>query len=212
LTLHGNPDLSKLTPEAEAQRRIDGWVNAMKTQSGAHGGEVLIDFSECIDTRLNAQDDALRTKSTDFGNFAADALELATGADLAMINSGSFRLDDMVGPALTLRDLQETFLYDHKDAVVVVDLTADELREMFTYALGKSGHGAFLQVSRGFETRARAERSVMALVRHMLVDDEDGYQSLLASSRKCEPGPERIVIEARRIVDLIRRGGLIQLP
>jgi 2',3'-cyclic-nucleotide 2'-phosphodiesterase (5'-nucleotidase family) len=210
LTLHGNPDLSELTPDAEAQHRIDGWVNAMKTQSGAHGGEVLIDFSGCIDTRLNAQDDALRTKSTDFGNFAADALELATGADLAMINSGSFRLDDMVGPALTLRDLQETFLYDHKHAVSVVDLTTDEVHGMCTYALGKSGHGAFLQVSRGFENLgARSGTIRTALVRHMLVDDEDGYQSLLASSRTCEPKEvlERIATGSTGgLVDLIMQG------
>jgi hypothetical protein len=212
LTLHGNHDLSKLAPEAEAQRRVDGWVNAMKAQAGAEGSEVLIDLSGSLPAgaRLNGQDDALRAMSTDFGNFAADALELATAADLAIINAGSFRLDDMVGPVLTRRDLQETFLYDHVHAVVTVDLTADEVRAMCDHAQGKSGQGAFVQVSRGFESLgARTGTIRTALVRHMLADDEDGYQSLLASLRTCKPEEvtERIAAKsAGGLIDLIWQG------
>jgi hypothetical protein len=148
----------------------------------------------------------LRARSTDFGNFAADALELATGADLAIINAGAFRLDDMVGPALTSRDLQETFLYDHAHAVVTVNLTADEIRAIGAHAQRKSGQGAFVQVSRGFESPATRSGTVRtALVRHMLVDDEDGYQSLLASSRNCRPEKVTERIAARSA------GGLIDL-
>jgi 2',3'-cyclic-nucleotide 2'-phosphodiesterase (5'-nucleotidase family) len=38
-------------------------------------------------------DDNLRTRSTDFGNFAADALKRGAQADIALINAGSFRFD-----------------------------------------------------------------------------------------------------------------------
>jgi hypothetical protein len=212
LTLQGHPDLSGLLPDADAQHRVDGWVNAMRAKAGAEGSEVLFDFSGSLPAgmRLNGQDDALRARSTDFGNFVADAVEVATGADLALINAGSFRLDDMVGPALTHRDLQETFLYDHPEAIITADLTADEVRVVCAHAQRKSGQGGFLQVSRGFESLSGRTGTIRtALVRHMLADDEDGYQSLLASSRACTA--EQIAghiaaASADGLIDLILQG------
>jgi 2',3'-cyclic-nucleotide 2'-phosphodiesterase (5'-nucleotidase family) len=211
-TLDGDHDLSRLAPEPEAQRSVNGWVDMMRSRTGDQGREILIDFSAGLPAgaRLNGQDEALRAGSTDFGNFAADALESATGADLALINAGSFRLDDMVGPILTRRDLLETFLYDHPGAVVVVDLTADEVRNISAHARHKAGQGGFLQVSRGFESVGTQAASIRtALVRHMLDDDEDGYQSLLASSRHC--GPEELAERmnagsAGGLIDLISQG------
>src|SRR5262249_26404718 len=160
----GQYEIGQLDPQNAAQQAIDRWVGEMERRAGPGGREVLIDFSPDVapGERLNGQDDAMRSRSTDLGNFAADAVELATGADLAMLNAGCFRLDDMIGPSITLRDLQETFLYDHEQAVVVVDLSVDEVRAMCSHAQQKSGQGAFLQVSRGFNRIAARTGSVRA--------------------------------------------------
>lgn len=163
--------------------------------------------------RLDARDDMMRAGSTDFGNFAADAVERATGADLALLNAGAFRLDDRVGPQITLRDLKETFLYDHAQAVIVVELDAGEVRVMAAHAQGKAGQGAFLQVSRGYETlSARGGLLRVALVRHMLVDDEDGFASLLASSRGCAAADlmaHVAVHDSGGLIDLVSRGAAL---
>jgi hypothetical protein len=116
-----------------------------------------------------------------------------------------------VGPAITLRDLQETFLYDHAEAVVVIELDADEVRAMCGHAQQRSGQGAFLQVSRGFENiSVRTGPLRVALVQHMIVDDEDKFQSLLASSRGWTPDdvPRRVssVGPSGGLIDLISRG------
>jgi 2',3'-cyclic-nucleotide 2'-phosphodiesterase (5'-nucleotidase family) len=213
LTLNGRSEIGQLVPQSEAQQAIDRWVREMETRSAPGGDRVLIDFSQHLPAgdRLNGQDEAMRSRSTDFGNFAADAVELATGADLAMLNAGCFRLDDMVGPSITLRDLQETFLYDRRDAIVVVELTADEVRAMCGHAQQKTGQGAFLQVSRAFESiSARTGSLRVAIVRHMIADDEDGFQSLLASSRGWtrDEVPQRLtsVGASGGLIDLVSRG------
>jgi 2',3'-cyclic-nucleotide 2'-phosphodiesterase (5'-nucleotidase family) len=212
LSLDGKSELGQLTPESSADKAVQRWIQEMEAEAGVAGREVLIDFSGHLPPgeRLNGQDDALRARSTDFGNFAADAVEVATGADIAMLNAGAFRLDDMVGPSITRRDLQETFLYDHERAVVVVELTTDEVLAMCAHAQQKSGQGAFLQVSQGFEgISARTGSLRVALVRHMIADDEDGYQSLLASSRQCtlEQVLQHLVPGAAGgLIDLVSRG------
>lgn len=213
LTLDGKSELGELSPHDGAQQAVDRWVSEMETKAGPGGDEVLADFCRALPPgeRLNGQDDSMRSRSTDFGNFAADAVEIATGADIAMLNAGCFRLDDLVGPTITLRDLQETFLYDHAEAVVVVELDTDEVRAMCAHGQQKSGNGAFLQVSRGFESiSARMGPLRVALVRHMIVDNEDRFQSLLASLRGWTPDdvPRRLsfVGPSAGLIDLVSRG------
>jgi len=198
-----------------AQAAVDGWVEKMEAQIGAQGRERIADFRANVPEgrRMDARDEALRTGSTDFGNFVADAIEIATGAELALINAGCLRLDGAVGPEITVRDLQETFLYDRPNAIVMVELTAAEVQAVLEHALTKSGGGGFLQVSRGVERFApRDEPFRTALVAHMLLDDEDKYQSLLARLRGCEPDelPGRLAMTPQgAMLDLVARGARI---
>jgi hypothetical protein len=76
-----------------------------------------------------------------------------------------------------LRDLQEMFLYDGPQAVIVLPMKGKEIREFDDHAKIKTGHGAFLQTSsvRDWLNHPDGMASV-ALIRHMLADGEDGNQ------------------------------------
>jgi 2',3'-cyclic-nucleotide 2'-phosphodiesterase (5'-nucleotidase family) len=192
-------DLSRLPPDPSAERAVEGWVSSAH-QSGVSSGAIVADFTADLQPngRLNAQDEALRSSSTDFGNFCADAVQTATGAAVALLNAGSFRIDDALGPTITTRDLQETFLYDRDDAIVIADLTSEEISRFCGHAQKKSGQGAFLQVSRGLSQLPATGNVKAAIVWHMLLDDEDGFQSLLALSRGCrrQEVPSRVTAAA----------------
>jgi 5'-nucleotidase, C-terminal domain len=192
----GADDLSSLLPDPGAEKAVARWISSAH-RLGVSSGAIVADFACDLrpNSRLNAQDESLRSSSTDFGNFCADAVQAATGASVALLNAGSFRIDDTLGPTITTRDLQETFLYDRDDAIVLADLTREEIRRFCSHAQKKSGQGAFLQVSRGLSQLPATGSTRAAVVRHMLVDDEDGFQSLLASSRGCgrEEIPSRVI-------------------
>jgi hypothetical protein len=137
---------------------------------------------------MDATDRSLRWHTTDFGNFVADAVRIAAGADIALINAGSFRIDGRLPPSITTRRLKDVFVYDHPDAIVMVDLTSREVERMCDHARTNGGHGRFLQVSGLENLNSKGSDTVtVALVRHMLIDGEDGYQRILAESRGVDP-------------------------
>jgi len=128
----------------------------------------------------------LRTRSTDFGNFAADALKRGAQSDIALINAGSFRFDGEIPCSVMLSHLYDVFLYDGPNAVVVIPFTKDEIVSLYDHAMNRGGHGAFLQVSESDVTvRTRSEKQLnVALIKHMITDPEDGFLGLLAGLRR----------------------------
>ena len=107
---------------------------------GSDGTQIIRDFSSSAGgVAMDATEASLRRRSTNFGNFVADAIMAATGAGLALINAGSFRIDDLVPSRITERDLWETFLFDRPAAVSVVKLTADEVMSIYRHASTKGG-------------------------------------------------------------------------
>ena len=151
----------------------------------------VADFSRDMsgaNPQMDARDSSLRTRSTDFGNFIADAIQAATSSELTIINSGSFRADSTMSPIVTDADLREVFIYDRADAISVVHIDGEELRSFHTHAKSKSGEGAFLQVSAGYGELLKGRGSLkLAIATYLLADDEDQYQSILARSRGCRP-------------------------
>jgi hypothetical protein len=116
-------------------------------------------------------------------------VKAATGADVALINGGSFRIDSTLSPDITRQDLRDTFIYDGPDAVVLAELTAEELRDCCAHGSGKTGQGGFLQVSEHVDrVNARTGSVRVAMVKHLLIDNEDQFQERLARARGCAPG------------------------
>ncbi|XP_026728619.1 uncharacterized protein LOC113494469 isoform X2 [Trichoplusia ni] len=90
----------------------------------------------------------IRRQETNLGNWVCDILLAATGADLVLLNSGTFR-SDQVHPAgdFTLRDLSS--IIPMRDPLVVVEITGEQLLEVLENSVSKypSLEGRFPQVA-----------------------------------------------------------------
>ncbi|MEZ4608433.1 MAG: 5'-nucleotidase [Deinococcales bacterium] len=68
----------------------------------------------------------MRSKESNFGNMAADAVRLALNTDIAIINGGNLRSDTVYEPGiLTRRSVQETFPFNN--LVMSISLTGAEV-------------------------------------------------------------------------------------
>ncbi len=206
-----NP-LVEANPDPAAQA-VDEWIKQRNSAMGSDGGQVVKDFSGMAPRAgMDATEASLRMRSTDFGNFVADAIKAATATDIALINSGSFRIDDFVDPRITERTLWETFLLDKPGAVSVVDLPVAEVLALYSHASSKAGGGAFLQVSasRAHVSRHRPSLKI-AIATYLLNDRGDGYLDVLAEHRGYPV--DQVVKSFARIpqcnytlVELVRKG------
>jgi 2',3'-cyclic-nucleotide 2'-phosphodiesterase (5'-nucleotidase family) len=205
--------LFELPIDTMATAQVEEWTQKLMDAKGAD--PVIADFTSSIgspDAVMDATDDSLRFKSTDFGNFVADAIKAATEADVALVNAGAFRIDSLVPAKITLRRLQDVFVYDKSGAIATVDMEVDEVLGFYDLAVEKPGHGRFLQVSESRDSvKTRTGTLKVALITHMLVDKEDGYQSKLALARKVDDAASltkevKVNLCPDLIVDLIEKG------
>ena len=86
----------------------------------------------------------LREAETPLGNFVADVIRDAAGADIAVINSGGIRAAIPAGE-VTVGDIYSTLPFDNR--IVVVPMPGWRVRELLDFAAGRIGKGGFAQVS-----------------------------------------------------------------
>lgn len=86
----------------------------------------------------------LRDGETPLGNFVADVIRQASGADLAIINSGGIRAGLPQGE-ITVGDVYTTLPFDNK--LVVVPMPGWQVRELLDFVARRVGKGGFAQVS-----------------------------------------------------------------
>ncbi|MGI9078719.1 MAG: bifunctional metallophosphatase/5'-nucleotidase [Gemmatimonadaceae bacterium] len=99
---------------------------------------------------IDARDGALRRQEMPFGDLVADAIRLGTGADVALLNSGALRLDDVLAAGeITNYQLESIFLFADETRIVTFPLTGGRLRELLEHGVSAAnyGRGGFLQVS-----------------------------------------------------------------
>ena len=96
--------------------------------------------------KLTADMPATKVNSyeTKLGDFFADAVRSATGADVALLDAGSFR-DGLLAGAVTEGDLYRAYPSDAQVVTGVVD--GDALGRILSQGAGMVGRGGFLQVS-----------------------------------------------------------------
>jgi 2',3'-cyclic-nucleotide 2'-phosphodiesterase (5'-nucleotidase family) len=94
--------------------------------------------------------DSVSKRESPFGNMITDAMRIGTGADVAMINSGALRFDDMMaaGP-ITKHMIEGVFLFADETRSVTFSITGARLRELLETGvrLGGWGGGPYPQVS-----------------------------------------------------------------
>ena len=87
--------------------------------------EVLGEFTVELDGRFSS----VRTKETNLGNWVCDVILAATGADCALINSGTLRSDIIHPPGpFTLRCL--TSVIPMNDPLVVIEISGKKVLSM----------------------------------------------------------------------------------
>lgn len=99
---------------------------------------------------IDAVDSTSRGGESRFGNMVVDAYRRGTGADVAMINSGAMRFDDVLGPGpITAHELESVFLFADETRVVTFTVTGARLRELLEHGVSprRLGTGAYPQVS-----------------------------------------------------------------
>jgi 2',3'-cyclic-nucleotide 2'-phosphodiesterase (5'-nucleotidase family) len=127
----------------------DPAVAALIGRIGARFDATLDQRVGTAGTALDGRRGVVRARESTLGNLIADAMRLATGAEVALINGGAIRGDRLIPPGTTLtrRDLLETLPFG--DVTMVVELDGATLREALEHGVGlaESGAGRFLQVS-----------------------------------------------------------------
>jgi hypothetical protein len=178
-------DFADIEPDEPARNAIGRWNEEQRKAATAAAQPLAFPMAP---HGFDATDRSLRRRSTNFGNAIADAVRIATDADVALINAGSFRADDVLG-AIDAQSLREVFLHDVPTGVTVTELTAQELEACYRHAQTRGGLGGFLQVSDTLERILSSGRSrfTVAIVTFLLTHSQDGYQRLLADSRGCPP-------------------------
>ena len=99
---------------------------------------------------LDGRDASNRAQESPLGDLVTDAIRLGTGADAAVMNSGTLRIDDVIpqGP-ITNYQLESIFLFPDEARIMTFPITGARLREILEQgvAAGSVGKGPYLQVS-----------------------------------------------------------------
>ncbi len=131
---------------------------------------------------LDARSAENRTRETNVGNFITDAFRKAMVADVALMNGGSVRADELIGPGrLTRRDLLSILPFKNK--LIKIQLSGATLRAALEHGVSRSAEdsqpGGFPQVS-GVEfsfdaSRKPGARLVDVKVNGLPLDDNKKY-------------------------------------
>ena len=123
---------------------VERWEDSLRARLGP---ERLVGRTAVA---IDARDALGRRQESMLGDLVADAMRSGTGADAALLNAGTMRLDDVIRPGpLSSYQLESIFLFQDETRVLVVPLTGARLRAVLEHGVadGSLGKGGFLQVS-----------------------------------------------------------------
>ena len=152
---------SRLPDDTAVARVAEAWADSLRAKLGP---ERVVGTAEAP---IDARDALSRNRESPIGGLVTDAMRAGTGADVALINAGAMRLDDVVpaGPVSNYQ-LESIFLFADETRVVTFPLSGARLREVLEHGVsdGSLGKGGFLQVSGISFTYDRARPSGSRLV------------------------------------------------
>jgi 5'-nucleotidase len=135
---------ARMPPDTAVARVVAAWTDSLRSRLG--GDRPIATTGMALDAR----DGPLRREERPVGNLITDAMRAGTGADVALINAGTLRLDDVIGPGpVTSYQLESMFLFPDDARVLVFSLSGARLRELLEHGVSERnlGRGGFLQVS-----------------------------------------------------------------
>jgi 5'-nucleotidase len=128
--------------DTAVQAVVEAWQDSLKARLGP---ETTIGTAvEPIDAR----DAISRNQESPIGDLVTDAMRFGTGADVALLNAGTLRLDDVIHPGpVTNYTVESLFLFADDARTVTFPLTGTRLRTLLEHGVESAGSGPFLQVS-----------------------------------------------------------------
>lgn len=135
---------ARIVPDTSVARVVAAWQDSLR---GKLGSEVTIGQAPAP---IDARDAVSRRAESPIGRLVTDAMRSGTGADVALLNAGTLRLDDVIpaGP-VTSYTIESLFLFPDEARVVTFAISGARLRELLEHGVanGSIGAGPFLQVS-----------------------------------------------------------------
>jgi len=134
----------RIPADTAVERIARAWGDSLRRRLGPE--EVIGTAPAPIDAR----DAVSRREESALGRIITDAMRAGTDADVALLNAGTVRLDDVIpaGP-ITNHTIESLFLFADEARVVTFPMTGSRLRELLEQGVSDRsiGSGAFLQVS-----------------------------------------------------------------
>lgn len=131
-------------PDTGVARVTAAWGDSLRRRLGPEA--VIGAAPEPVDAR----DAVSRQAESAIGRLVTDAMRSGTGADVALMNAGTLRLDDVIpaGP-VTNYTIESLFLFPDEARTLTFPLTGARLRALLEHGVsdGSLGAGPFLQVS-----------------------------------------------------------------
>jgi 2',3'-cyclic-nucleotide 2'-phosphodiesterase (5'-nucleotidase family) len=114
----------------------DAHVKALAAEVEQQIGARLGERIAATTVALDARGETLRRGESNIANFAADAVRIAMGTDMALLNAGGFRSDQVLGPGpLTRRDILA--LLPFQNPLLVLAISGAQLREVLEHGLDR---------------------------------------------------------------------------
>jgi 2',3'-cyclic-nucleotide 2'-phosphodiesterase (5'-nucleotidase family) len=135
---------SHLPPDTTVSRVVESWEDSLRQRLGPERTIATTTIP------IDARDEVSRKRESVLGDLVTDAIRAETGADVALINAGSMRLDDVIRPGpLTNYQLESIFLFADETRIVTFPVAGGRLRELLEHGVSDSalGKGGFLQIS-----------------------------------------------------------------
>jgi 5'-nucleotidase len=209
---------SRLPDDSLVGPVVRAWDDSLRQRLGPE--RVLAHTSKPIDAR-----DAIgRSQESMLGDLVTDAMRAGTGADVAMLNAGTLRLDDVIKPGpITNYQMESIFLFADETRVITFTLSGARLREILEHGVadGSLGKGPFLQVSGvrfTYDPAAPSGRRIVGEVTRQsgaVIHTGDSLKASFPVYPACDQGDGYDVPEARagcetrasapRAVDLLER-------
>jgi 5'-nucleotidase len=159
---------------------------------------------------IDGRDVISRAQESPLGDVVTDAMRIGTGADAAVMNSGTMRIDDVIaaGP-ITNYQLESIFLFSDETRILNFPVTGARLRMILEHGVadGSVGKGPYLQVS-GLKytwdhTRPSGSRIVGDVKKTdgTVIGANDTIKLALNVYPACEGGDGYVVPEAKTTCD-----------
>lgn len=133
-----------LPPDTAVARVVAQWNDSLQRQLGPERTVGVTTMA------IDPSNSLSRRRESTMGDLVSDAMRSGTGADVALLNSGTLRLDNVIQPGpISNHQLEAIFPFADQTRVIIFPLTGAGLRRILEHGVssGVLGTGGFLQVS-----------------------------------------------------------------